>query len=185
MVGIDEVGRGCWAGPLLVVAARAAADLPPGLADSKVLSKKKRLALFPLLQTSCHFGAGWVEPAEIDDLGLAGAMKLGVQRALASLEVPVDEVIIMDGTINYCASEFTKVECIARADSSHPIVSAASIYAKVLRDQKMTELAIDHPGYSFEKHVGYGTKLHVDALQRLGVTPLHRLSYKPVRQFVV
>jgi ribonuclease HII len=184
MIGIDEVGRGCWAGPLLVVAARHKATLPNGLADSKVLSKKKREALFLVLPKACDFGEGWVEAAEIDELGLAEAMKLAVQRALHHLEASFDEEIIMDGTINYCAPDFANVQCIARADASHPIVSAASVYAKVLRDQKMSDLSLQHPSYSFDKHVGYGTKLHMEALCQFGITPLHRLSYKPLKQFV-
>lgn len=184
VIGIDEVGRGCWAGPLLVVAARSRGELPAGLADSKVLSKKRRQELFLVLPTVCDFGEGWVEPAEIDRLGLTAAMRLGVERALASLKAGSSDDIIMDGLINYCAPEFSQVQCIAKADASHPIVSAASIYAKVLRDQKMAELALEHPEYGFDKHVGYGTKLHLEALRRLGITPLHRLSYKPVQQFV-
>lgn len=183
-IGIDEVGRGCWAGPLLVVAARTVADLPAGLADSKVLSKKKREELFIVLPETCEFGEGWVEPAEIDKLGLTGAMRLAVKRALEALGAGVDEEIIMDGLINYCHPEFTRVQCIARADSSQPIVSAASIYAKVLRDKKMAELAVEHPKYGFDKHVGYGTKVHLEALEQFGITPLHRLSYKPLQQFV-
>lgn len=184
MIGIDEVGRGCWAGPLLVVAARVRTTLPAGLADSKVLSHKKRETLMPLLVDSCDFGEGWVTPAEIDELGLTGAMRLGVARALEGLQAASDEEIIMDGTINYCEPGFTEVTCIAKADATHPIVSAASIYAKVLRDQKMAELAVAHPEYGFDAHVGYGTKAHSEALKAFGVTPLHRLSYKPVKQFV-
>jgi len=184
MIGIDEVGRGCWAGPLLVVAARASAQLPAGLADSKALSKKKRENLFPLLMASCDFGEGWVSPVEIDQLGLTAAMKLAVKRALAGLNATPDDRIIMDGLINYCEPDFMRVQCIAKADASHPIVSAASIYAKVMRDQKMTEKSLEYPQFGFDKHVGYGTKLHADALKQFGVTPLHRLSYKPVKQFV-
>lgn len=184
MVGIDEVGRGCWAGPLLVVAARAKAALPMGLKDSKVLSRKKREELLLILVESCNFGEGWVEPAEIDQLGLTGAMKLGVKRALMNLNIKSTDEIILDGTINYCGNEFTNVLCIAKADATHPIVSAASIYAKVLRDHKMAQLAVEHPGYGFEKHVGYGTKLHLERLKAHGVSPIHRLCYKPVAVFV-
>lgn len=184
MIGIDEVGRGCWAGPLLVVAARVKTQLPVGLADSKVLSKKRREALFIELQAACEFGEGWVEPQEVDQLGLTAAMRLGVARAIANLDANFDEDIIMDGAINYCAPEFTTVQCVIKADALHPIVSAASIYAKVLRDQKMTELGRQHPDYGFDRHVGYGTAAHLMALQQFGITPLHRVSYKPVQQFL-
>ena len=184
MIGIDEVGRGAWAGPLLVVAARAKTALPVGLKDSKVLTKNKREQLIPALLQSCDFGEGWVEPAEIDQIGLTGAMQLAVKRALMHLVATESDEIIMDGTINYCGDEFMNVQCIARADATYPIVSAASIYAKVLRDAKMAKLSLDYPGYGFEKHVGYGTKLHLEGLKANGVSPIHRLSYKPVAVFV-
>ncbi len=180
MIGIDEVGRGCWAGPLLVVAARAQTKLPLGLRDSKKLSKAAREALIQDIQKSCELGEGWVEPAEIDLLGLTGAMQLGVARALEHVAAEPGEQIIMDGHINYCSPTFTAVECVVRADDLHPIVSAASIYAKVLRDQKMSELAQEFPHYGFESHVGYGTKAHLQAMQKLGVCELHRKSYRPV-----
>jgi ribonuclease HII len=181
MIGIDEVGRGCWAGPLLVVAARQVGVLPKGLADSKVLSKKRREALFNDIQISCDLGEGWVSAAEIDQHGLAGAMRLGVARALANLQAQDDEVIIMDGKVNYCAKQFVGVQCVVDADATHPIVSAASIYAKVLRDRHMVAQATLFPGYSFETHVGYGTRAHQAALQLLGACELHRQSYKPIR----
>jgi ribonuclease HII len=181
VIGIDEVGRGCWAGPLLVVAARQKTELPTGVADSKVVSKPKREALFDAIGLSCDIGAGWVQPAEVDQLGLTEAMRLGVDRALSALEAAQDEPIIMDGNINYCAPEFTNVQCVVDADATHPIVSAASIYAKVLRDRYMAQAAIDYPGYGFEKHVGYGTKVHQLALATLGICELHRQSYKPVQ----
>lgn len=183
IIGIDEVGRGAWAGPLLVVAARAKKTLPVGLMDSKVLSKKRREQLNPLLKESCDFGEGWVSNLEIDELGLTKAMKLGVKRALLALGCQHSARIIMDGSINYCSDEYTKVECVIKADSLYPIVSAASIYAKVVRDNKMRDLALEHPKYGFEKHVGYGTKLHLDVLKQYGVCELHRLSYKPVAGF--
>lgn len=184
MIGIDEVGRGAWAGPLLVVAARVKTALPLGLDDSKVLSKKKREALFSLLKESCDFGEGWVSNSEVDKFGLTKAMRLGVVRALSALGCQLSASIIMDGSINYCPDEYTRVECVVKADSLYPIVSAASIYAKVMRDNKMQDLALEHSKYGFEKHVGYGTKLHIQGLKEFGVCELHRLSYKPVAAFV-
>lgn len=184
VVGIDEVGRGCWAGPLLVVAARSVATLPAGLADSKTLSRAKREDLFEKIRASCELGEGWVEPSEIDALGLTNAMKLAVQRALSVLDISMTHKIIMDGSINYCAPQFTNVDCVVKADAEYSIVSAASIYAKVTRDNRMSELAKQYPGYGFEAHVGYGTKQHKTALDQHGLTPLHRLSFKPVAGYV-
>src|SRR4051812_8361674 len=137
VIGIDEVGRGCWAGPLLVVAARAKRALPEGLADSKLLSKQQREALLEAIVETCDLGEGWVQPEEIDRFGLAGAMKIGVSRALVALGAAFHEDIIMDGTVNYCPEDFAAVQTVAKADQSHPIVSAASIYAKVQRDAHM------------------------------------------------
>jgi ribonuclease HII len=181
VVGIDEVGRGCWAGPLLVVAARSRKDLPEGLADSKTLSKKRREELLEAIIDSCDLGEGWVQPHEIDRLGLSRAMKLGVSRALMDLGALLDEPIIMDGLVNYCPAEFSGVVTVAKADSLHPIVSAASVYAKVMRDKHMVRAAQFYPNYKFEKHVGYGTKLHMAMLKRYGVSKIHRQSYKPIQ----
>ena len=183
MIGIDEVGRGSWAGPLLVVAARQVGKLPEGLADSKILIKKRREQLVPAINASCQLGEGWVEPTEIDQLGLTGAMRLGVDRALKAIDAKVGEEIIMDGHINYCASGFTNVRCEIGADATYSLVSAASIYAKVQRDAYMTKISAKYPGYSFESHVGYGTKKHLEALKSLGICELHRRSYKPVQVF--
>jgi ribonuclease HII len=181
MIGIDEVGRGAWAGPLLVVAARHSMVLPDGLADSKVMSRRSREQQKQLIETTCDLGEGWVEPAEIDQFGLTKAMQLGVKRALESINAAPTEAIIMDGHINYCPATYTNVQAIIDADATHPIVSAASIYAKVTRDNYMAELAKTFPEYGFESHVGYGTAKHKAALATHGVTFVHRLSYKPIR----
>jgi ribonuclease HII len=181
MIGIDEVGRGCWAGPLLVVAARQIAELPQGLADSKVLSKKRRELLFHDIALACEIGEGWVRPNEIDELGLTLAMYLAVQRALSAVEARSDEAIIMDGHINYCSAEYINAQAVINADATSPIVSAASIYAKVLRDTYMAKLDEKYAKYQFDKHVGYGTKLHSDMLKIHGVCDLHRLSYRPIQ----
>ena len=182
IVGIDEVGRGCWAGPLLVVA--AVGENLPAVKDSKMLSKLQREGLYDQLLSVCRFGEGWVQHFEIDQYGLTGAMRLGVQRALKGLEAEANTEIIMDGAINYCSDEYTNVLCKPKADSLYPIVSAASIYAKVTRDRFMTNLAQQYPDYQFEKHVGYGTKLHSDMLRQFGVSPIHRLSFKPIQSLL-
>lgn len=183
MIGIDEVGRGCWAGPLLVVATRQTCELPHGLDDSKKVSPSKRLALAAKIAHSCDIGEGWVSVHEIDGLGLAVAMRLGVARALQAIDAHSDEAIIMDGPTNYCPDQFKQVTCAPKADALYPVVSAASIYAKVTRDEYMKAMVTEHPDYGFESHVGYGTKQHQLALASMGPCDLHRMSFRPVAAY--
>ena len=181
IVGVDEVGRGCLAGPLLVVAARQQAELPEGVKDSKLLSKTQREEILDLLSICCDFGEGWVKAAEIDRLGLASALRLGVRRALASLKVSTEEEIVMDGSVDYIPKKYKNRRCIIDGDKLIPIISAASIHAKVTRDRHMTRLADRHPGYLFENHVGYGTKAHMLAIKKLGALKyVHRQSFLPI-----
>ncbi|HVX58409.1 MAG TPA: ribonuclease HII [Candidatus Saccharimonadales bacterium] len=180
MVGIDEVGRGCLAGPLLVVAARAKSKLPEGLKDSKLLTREQREGFYKTLIDVCDYGEGWVTAAEINKLGLARCLKLGVRRAVASLDVQPDEEIIMDGTANYIPKKFMNSRCEAKADNNYPVVSAASIIAKVKRDSFMRELAKKHSRYGFESHVGYGTKAHYLAIEKFGpLKSVHRMGFAP------
>ena len=182
MVGIDEVGRGAWAGPLLVVAAKAYTDLPNQLKDSKLLTKQQRKKLLNQLSNCCKFGEGWVSPVEIDKLGLADSLRLGVSRALDKLKIKKDEQIIIDGRVNYIARQYKNTTAIVKADNSVPIVSAASIYAKVTRDNYMANLDNKYPDYDFYKHVGYGTAAHTSLVIQLGfIDGLHRLSFEPMK----
>jgi ribonuclease HII len=182
MVGVDEVGRGCLAGPLLVVAARAVSDLPKDVADSKILNRSQREELFNRLAQCCQFGEGWVTCAEIDGRGLAAAMRLGVARSLRALGAVKTEKIIMDGPVNYVPKVFKDVQCIIDADALIPLVSAASIYAKVKRDLYMISLKERYPQYGFENHVGYYTPSHRLAIQEYGhLNKIHRISFRPLR----
>lgn len=185
MIGIDEVGRGSLAGPLLVVAARQTAVLPAGLSDSKLMSEKQRLKIFSLLSICCEFGEGWVSSVEIDRRGLSSALKLGAIRALRNLKANHFEEIIMDGPVDYVPKVFNSVSCIIRADQTIPVVSAAGIFAKVTRDHYMRQLKSEFPGYGFENHVGYGTSEHLAALSVLGpLRRVHRINFKPVRVLI-
>lgn len=169
------------AGPLLVVAARQLKDLPAGTTDSKLLTRAQREKLFDLLLDSCEFGEGWVKSTEISRRGLSGAMRLGVKRAIKQLQISDEDEIIMDGPINYFSSSYKKVRCLIDADFIVPIVSAASVYAKVVRDRFMVELAQRHPRYGFERHVGYATKKHMEALVKFGpLVKIHRQNFKPI-----
>ena len=178
IVGIDEVGRGCWAGP--VVAGAVVLGMPiEGLTDSKLLTKKQRQRLAAEIQTKAlATGLGWVEAAMVDELGITAAVRLAMQRALAEISIDYEEIII-DGQLNFLA-ENVKARALVKADLSVPAVSAASIIAKVARDQYMADLAASYPQYGFDKHVGYGTALHLAMLKLHGVSDLHRRSYKPV-----
>jgi ribonuclease HII len=185
MVGVDEVGRGCWAGPLLVTAARSFEDLPQGLTDSKLLSRVQREFFLKELLKCCQFGEGWVSSYEIDRDGLASALRLGIARALKSLKVLYDEEIILDGSVNYLDHMFLNGKCAVNADLNTPIVSAASIYAKVTRDNFMARLAKQHPEYGFDSHVGYGTARHRQAIKKFGILDgAHRTSFKPIGTFI-
>ncbi len=182
MVGIDEVGRGAWAGPLFVVAARPKqnVELPLGLTDSKLLTKNQKETFYQQLLITCDFGEGWVEVKELDAVGLAAALKLGAMRAIANLGDAENDDICIDGNVNFLEDSFPKAFTKIGADISEPIVSAASIYAKVVRDKKMNSLHFTYPRYGFKSHVGYGTPEHIKALKEHGVTDQHRKSFKPI-----
>ncbi len=186
IVGIDEVGRGSWAGPVVA----GAVILPsvfhlPGLRDSKLIGASERRQLNRLIrQQAVAAGIGWVSSAEVDAHGLSWAIRHSGLRALAVLGTSYDHVIL-DGKHNYLLNEAFSSEVIVAADSSIPAVSAAAILAKVARDTYMSRLAKRYPGYGFKRHVGYGTAFHRQALERSGVTDIHRQSYKPVQRLVV
>ena len=184
-VGIDEVGRGCWAGPLVAGAVILPSilnleDGPVVLKDSKKLSKKQRQSAAEwILGHALAIGLGWVTPAEIDEIGITESVRLAMQRALAEIRIAYDEIII-DGNINYFPED-AKAQAIVKADDSVKAVSAASIAAKVARDSYMAELGEEYESYGFASHVGYGTAMHIAALKKFGVSDLHRKSYKPIK----
>jgi len=185
ILGIDEVGRGPWAGPLVVGAVVLGTHDIEGLTDSKKLSKKKRDALDVLIREKASgFGLGWVDANELDEIGLAAALRVATIRAVEQVTSSYTEIII-DGTINFL-KETTKgsyVTTFPKADLLIPSVSAASIIAKVARDNYMALQDTIYPGYGFVSHVGYGTAVHRQAIEQLGVTPLHRLSFAPLAKY--
>jgi ribonuclease HII len=184
IVGIDEVGRGCWAGPLVAGAVILGRPIR-GLKDSKKLSKKQRESLTVTIEEQAlAIGLGWVWPEDIDNWGITTSVKRAMQLALEAIRLPYDEVII-DGNINYLP-EVAGARALIRADDMVPAASAASILAKVARDKYMAMVAHqDYPAYGFDKHVGYGTAMHIKALREHGVTAIHRKSYKPIRQLMI
>ena len=156
-----------------------------GLTDSKKLSKKRREQLdVEIREKAQGFGLGWVEAGEIDQIGLSESLKLATIRAVEQVKVSYDEIII-DGTVNFLAEtgKGKYVKTMKKADLLIPSVSAASIIAKVARDNFMAQQDNKYPGYGFSKHVGYGTAMHAAAIKKLGVTPLHRLSFGPLKKY--
>lgn len=187
ILGIDEVGRGPWAGPLVIGAVVLGGATIEGLTDSKKLTKRRREELDAIIrEQAAACGLGWVSANEIDTIGLSEALRLGTRRAVEQIKVPYHEIII-DGTINFLA-DTTKgkyVTTMAKADLLVPSVSAASIIAKVARDNYMAEQDAIYEGYAFGSHVGYGTAAHRAVIDKLGVTPLHRLSFAPLAKYAI
>ncbi|KMK50424.1 ribonuclease HII [[Actinobacillus] muris] len=179
IAGVDEVGRG----PLIGAVVTAAVILDPnqpiaGLADSKKLSEKRRLALADEIKAKAlSWSLGRAEPAEIDQLNILHATMLAMQRAVAGLAVQPDFVLI-DG--NRVPDLPMPAQAVVKGDSLVAEISAASILAKVARDAEMAELDRQFPDYGFAQHKGYPTKLHFEKLAELGVTPFHRRSFAPV-----
>lgn len=179
--GVDEVGRGPLVGAVVTAAVILDPDNPiEGLNDSKKLSEKKRNALAEEIKTKAlTWSLGRAEPAEIDELNILHATMLAMQRAVAGLTVQ-PELALIDG--NRCPELSMPAKAVVGGDGLEPAISAASIIAKVARDQEMTELDQQYPQYQFAKHKGYPTKLHLELLAQHGACPEHRRSFKPVQR---
>lgn len=177
VAGVDEVGRGAWAGPVSVCAAVTGLRRPPeGLTDSKLLSPKRRDTLAVVLEgwVSAH-ALGHASPEEIDEFGMTAALRLAAVRALQALPVRPDAVIL-DGNHDYLGSPW-KVRTVIKGDQSCVSVAAASVIAKVTRDRMMAELGSDHADFAFAANAGYPSPVHKAALAERGPTPYHRLSW--------
>lgn len=179
--GVDEVGRG----PLVGDVVTAAVILDPnnpivGLTDSKKLSEKKRLALFPEIQEKAiAWAIGRCSPAEIDELNILQATMVAMQRAVAGLSV-VPDFVLIDG--NRVPELAMPGQAIVKGDLRVQEISAASILAKVVRDHEMEELDAVYPQFGFAQHKGYPTKAHFEAIEKYGVIDQHRKSFKPVKK---
>lgn len=178
VAGVDEVGRGPWAGPVVACAAVLDAAPPAGLDDSKRLSAPRRDAMATALRRHAH-GIGLATVAEIDRVGIRRATALAMARAVAALPMRPD-VLLVDGrdALDWAPCP---ARSIVRGDSRSASIAAASVIAKVHRDALMAALARDHPGYGWDTNMGYGTQAHRAALQRRGVTEHHRRSFAPIR----
>lgn len=182
IAGVDEVGRGPLAGPV-VAAAVILGDKPiMGIADSKLLSPKKREILFPQIQEQCiAWAIGRAEVEEIDELNIFHASLLAMKRAVETLTV-LPQHVMVDG--KFCPKINFSIEAIIGGDRTIPAISAASILAKVIRDREMVEYDKEYPEYGFAAHKGYGTAQHLLALKKYGVTPIHRRSFAPVKSLL-
>lgn len=182
IAGIDEVGRGPLAGPVVA----SAVILPKGfellgLNDSKKLSKKKREAYFEIIkENAITYGIGIVSETEIDEINIYEATKVAMKRAIEGLRVKPDFLLIDAMKLDLDIPQ----ENLIKGDMRSISIAAASVIAKETRDKMMEAYAIEYPGYGFEKHAGYGTKQHQEALRNLGVTPIHRKTFAPVRKLL-
>lgn len=181
VVGVDEVGRGPLAGPVVAGAVILDPEQPiDGLADSKRLTENQRNELAGEIH---HHALAWAlgraEVEEIDEINILQASLLAMRRAVLALDLSPDFALV-DG--NRCPELPCESEAVVKGDSIVPAISAASIIAKVARDTEMCEMDILYPGYGLARHKGYPSKQHLEALARLGVTPIHRRSFAPVRR---
>lgn len=183
VAGVDEVGRGPLAGAVIAAAVILDPENPiEGLTDSKKLTEKKREFLSQKIkQKALSWAVGRAEIEEIDELNILHASMLAMKRAVESLSIEPDHCLI-DG--NRCPDLDCTSEAIVKGDLKIQSIGAASIIAKVARDNEMVELDIIYPGYGLAKHKGYPTKFHMQALQQLGVTPIHRRSFAPVKKLL-
>jgi len=185
VAGIDEAGRGPWAGPVVAAAVVLLPGTPEALLtkidDSKKLTEARREALFEPLQAVAEIGVGRASVEEIDALNILKATHLAMRRALAALP-RMPDVALVDG--NSDPGLNCRTQLLVKGDGRSYSIAAASIIAKVSRDREMVALARALPGYGFEKHKGYGTQTHQDALAHLGPSAAHRTTFAPIRALI-
>lgn len=185
VAGVDEVGRGPLAGPVVacaVVLPQDVSRLPDGITDSKKLTARKREVLAPLLRECCSYALGEASVAEIDELNILEATFLAMRRALAALPIKPD-IALIDGN-RAPKGLLCPARTIVGGDAACLSIAAASIIAKVERDHLMQQLDHEWPDYGWASNAGYGAPVHLEALERLGATPHHRLSFAPVAEVV-
>ncbi|KUJ78170.1 ribonuclease HII [Ruegeria marisrubri] len=183
VAGVDEVGRGPLAGPVVAAAVILnPEDIPAGLNDSKKLTAKRREALNQILLERAEVSVAEASVEEIDKLNILRASHLAMERAVAAMD-PVPDYLLIDGNL-IPAGLSLPAQAVVKGDAKSVSIAAASIVAKIRRDRVMVDLAQQHPGYGWETNAGYPSKQHREALQNLGVTPHHRRSFKPVHNIL-
>lgn len=188
IIGVDEVGRGCLAGPVAAGAVVLGAKIR-GLKDSKLLTRAQREKLDVKIRAKAlGFGIGWASVEEINQFGMTEAVRRAMHRAVDEVlkTCAAIEQIIVDGNYNYFATHPLSAlsQTIVKADQTVPAVSAASIIAKVARDLHMISLAEKYPGFGFTSHVGYATRAHRQALRVHGATDIHRINFRQVKEIL-
>lgn len=182
VLGIDEAGRGPWAGPVYVAMVLGGSKLSYAR-DSKTLSVVKRIEMLSRVEREAEeIAIGQASSVEIDKLGLSQALKLASSRAFSQISKPISSIIV-DGKHNFTGIEDIRLSTVIKADSKFPQVSAASIVAKVHRDNWMKKYHDNHPQWRFDKHFGYGTKLHKEMIYEYGLSDIHRRSFKPIQVY--
>jgi len=185
VIGVDECGAGAWAGPLVVCAAAVPVDWvgPEGLNDSKKLTRKKREALFALMDGPVPYTVAHSGSVTVDMMGLGKTLDVSFRQAVEGmLYFFPKSLVVLDGVLHH---DLTHPHiCLPKADGLVPAVMAASVLGKVTRDLEMVEYDRLYPGYDFAKSVGYGTAAHQVGLKKLGVSPLHRRSYAPIKKIL-
>lgn len=180
VAGVDEAGRGPWAGPVIAAAVVLSPDrIPEGLDDSKKLSVAARERLFDQIRETAQVGVGRATVEEIDEINILQATLRAMARAVDALPAPPSAAIV-DG--NQAPTLPCPTHTVVRGDGKSLSIAAASIIAKVTRDRLMAALSLDFPDFGWERNAGYGTPQHQKALEKLGVTPHHRRSFAPVRK---
>lgn len=183
IAGVDEVGRGPLAGPVVAAAVILDSNKPIAqIRDSKSISEKGREQLFFIIErASFAWSVGRAEVHEIDKMNILQASLLAMERAIQRLKIKPDQVLV-DG--NHCPNISYPVEAIINGDQTVPVISAASIMAKVIRDREMIIYDAYYPEYGFAAHKGYGTKRHLNAIAKYSITPIHRRSFRPIKDLL-
>jgi ribonuclease HII len=183
IIGVDEVGRGCLAGPVFAAAIKLDQNnFPKEINDSKKLNIVQRINIFKELIKKCEYSIGIASVKEIEKFNILQSSLLAMNRALKKINIK-DHIILVDG--NFSPDKKKNIKTIVKGDQKCISIAAASIIAKVSRDLFMTKLSIKFPNYNWEKNCGYGTKKHLEAIKKFGITEHHRTTFSPIHNLLI